>query len=323
MALTPESIVLKGPSLKPHEISLLYDFIMTTHGGFLERRPGAKVLSFSLPDTGAVGGRRCSLLCDLVCIEGNLIAIGNRLGKGARGSVFSSFNLTQGVSTAVKIIHGVVFPGTDDDLSARVKRQVSLTRNMSSQRRQVLGPFIVKDSPEDSPTGTIHVSYLFSMPIAIGPLLKFMKRGSVNFVRVARSLLKQLHVLHTLHGFVHMDVKTDNVLVTQEGHIFLADYGEARPMRSVMQPFVGFKRENHPHMPPEMFATSTGHEGDTCSLVVDHSVDIFSLGYMIRSMMSFLDVPESANLRKLLNAMLAVDPRVRPTPLQALAYSLP
>lgn len=321
-ALTPESIILKGPPLKDHEISLLYDFVMEHHGGLLYRRPGMKVLSLSLPDIGSsIIGRKCSLLCDLLCIEGNLIAIGGRLGKGTRGSVFSSFNLTQGIRTAVKKIDGVIFPGTDDDLNARVKRQISLTKNMSSQRRQVLGPFIVK-SVEDSLEGVCHVSYLFSMPIAIGSILKFMKEGALNFTRMMRSLLRQLNVLHTSHGFAHMDVKVDNVLVTEEGHIFLADYGEARPIGSLIEPFIGFMRENHPHMPPEIFAPQ-GARSSPDPIVVDHSIDIFSLGYMIRTIMKFLEIPESRNFEVLLNAMLSTDPRSRPTPVQALNYPLP
>ena len=320
-SLTPESIVLEGPPLKDHEISLLHDFIMMHHNGFLRRERGMKVLSFSLAGIGkSIGGRRCSLLCDLLCIEGNLIAIGDKLGKGTRGSVFSSFNLTQGVPTAVKKIHGVIFPGSGDELNTRVKHQVSLTRSMSSQRRQVLGPFIVREL-EDSLESVCHVSYLFSMPIAIGPILKFMMKDTINFTRVTRSLLKQLHTLHNSYGFAHMDVKTDNVLVTEEGHIFLADYGEARPMGSLIEPFVGFRRENHPHMPPEIFATS--EEARPPPLVVDHSIDIFSLGYMVSSMMNFLKIPESRNFRTLLHAMLSTDPRARPTPLKALAYPLP
>lgn len=48
---------------------------------------------------------------------------------------------------------------------------------------------------------------------------------------VAKAVLSALQHLHTKAGYAHRDVKPDNILLTADGHIYLADLGSAVQVR--------------------------------------------------------------------------------------------
>jgi serine/threonine-protein kinase OSR1/STK39 len=71
--------------------------------------------------------------------------------------------------------------------------------------------------------------------VSHGSVLNIMKyRDSNGFPEpiiaiIVHETLKGLDYLHN-HGMIHRDVKAGNILVSAEGHVFLADFGVSAPL---------------------------------------------------------------------------------------------
>jgi TolB-like protein len=73
------------------------------------------------------------------------------------------------------------------------------------------------------------------------------------------------------HGIIHRDVKTENMMLTGEGRVKLADFGLAKPRGSVQLTKTGSTLGTAAYMSPEQVR---GEE-------IDHRSDIFSLGVVL------------------------------------------
>ncbi|XP_068610728.1 membrane-associated tyrosine- and threonine-specific cdc2-inhibitory kinase [Brachionichthys hirsutus] len=140
-------------------------------------------------------------------------------------------------------------------------------------------------------------------------------------------LLSALQHLHS-HGFVHLDVKPANVLMTKSGRLKLGDFGLLLELSKKSREPLGCKvkeevQEGDPrYMAPELLRGEYGP-----------AADVFSLGVSILELACNIEVPNggegwqqlrqgclpteftrglSAELQTILGMMLAPDPSVRP-----------
>jgi serine/threonine-protein kinase len=94
----------------------------------------------------------------------------------------------------------------------------------------------------------------------------------------ALSLLRQIAAaLHCIHhrGYLHLDIKPENLLVQEDGHVLLIDFDLARPRRS--RPYTVRNLPGTPsYLPPEALAR---HQ-------VDERVDIYSFGVTAYEMLT-------------------------------------
>ncbi len=94
--------------------------------------------------------------------------------------------------------------------------------------------------------------------------------GPVAFVKAERMFRQLLEVLQVAHGagIVHRDVKPQNVRLTEDGRIFLLDFGSARLDASSQLTATGTSVGTPDYMAPELFAGP----------VYDPRVDLYGAG---------------------------------------------
>jgi eukaryotic-like serine/threonine-protein kinase len=123
--------------------------------------------------------------------------------------------------------------------------------------------------------------------------------GRVDCERLARELLEALDHIHSL-GILHRDVKPGNVLVDDEGHTKLIDFGIAQPADATSLTRTGLILGTERYIAPEV---RTGEPASERS-------DLYSCGVVLRSCLEAGG--GSAALRGLVEWLTSEDPRARP-----------
>jgi len=133
-------------------------------------------------------------------------------------------------------VHQVRKKNTNQIYAMKVMRKEYLvqTNNVSytiSERnimRNVRHPFVASLHYAFQTKGKVYLVMDF---LNGGPLLNHMRRAShlsEDFVRFyAAELILALEYLHSL-DIIHRDLKPENIMITQEGHLALADFGLAK-----------------------------------------------------------------------------------------------
>ncbi|MEZ4235114.1 MAG: serine/threonine-protein kinase [Myxococcota bacterium] len=142
--------------------------------------------------------------------------IGQAVGAGSSGTVFVAVDLETGERCAIKI--------REARNGERPVRFIAEARDMQRLRHPRLVP--VLDYGEDEER------YWYTMPLyARGCLRDRVKRGGpLGPDKALDWIFQVLEGLHAVHeaGLVHRDVKPHNVLVSDDDHALLADFGLAR-----------------------------------------------------------------------------------------------
>jgi serine/threonine-protein kinase len=146
-------------------------------------------------------------------------AVEGRIARGGMASVYAATDLRLERRVAVKVMH----PGLaeDDEFFARFIREARAAARLSH-------PDVV--SVYDQGTDGGHV-FLVMEHVAGSTLRQLLReRGSLS---VGEALAVMDHVLAALGaahaaGLVHRDVKPENVLITPDGRVKVADFGLAR-----------------------------------------------------------------------------------------------
>lgn len=177
------------------------------------------------------------------------ITFSSPLGKGAYGEVYAG-RTASGALVAVKreqVFDGGVSGSFPPELAKRVFREIVISRHLSSPRSGTAHPNMVPlldvrgASPLPSPNAFVHLVFAHA-----GVSLKKLREDnkevlSLDEVRdLAWQLLQAVHYMHQA-GFVHRDIKSDNVLLARlpapemggvrTWRLALCDLGLARSMR--------------------------------------------------------------------------------------------
>lgn len=194
---------------------------------------------------------------------GGLI-IGEMLGRGAMGEVFSAEQVALKRPVAVKRIAGHLVG--QEGVLARFEREAQCIAKIQHQNVLAVYDFgSHKDHADDE-------HWLLVMELVAGG------RSARNYVNKARvdwklvtSIVAQVAeglAVANEYGIVHRDIKPDNIMVTSRGVAKLADFGLAKAADSQGMTMDGSLLGTPHYMPPEAC------QGDP----VDHSGDIYSLG---------------------------------------------
>ncbi|MDE3246993.1 MAG: serine/threonine protein kinase, partial [Acidobacteriota bacterium] len=140
------------------------------------------------------------------------------IGRGSMGVVYQAQDPLLKRSVAVKIMQGK--RADDSDTIARFKREAEISAKLNHPN--IITIYDVGVDPAVGP--------FLTMEYIVGASLARIIRMELPVDEVMRLLLQAMSALQAAHvaGIVHRDVKPENMLVSQTGHLKLMDFGLAR-----------------------------------------------------------------------------------------------
>ncbi|ORX91461.1 hypothetical protein K493DRAFT_50780 [Basidiobolus meristosporus CBS 931.73] len=143
--------------------------------------------------------------------------LGDRIGKGAFGSVYRGLNLHNGEVVAIKQIKLTNIPSTELDV---IMMEIDLLKKLKHQNIVKYGGFI---KTEDH----LNIILEYCENGSLKTISKRFGKFPENLVAVyVTQVLEGLFYLHE-QGVIHRDIKCANILSTKDGKVKLADFGVA------------------------------------------------------------------------------------------------
>jgi len=182
----------------------------------------------------------------------------------------------------------VVYEGTDTRLERRVALKVMHTGMASDpvfvesfvrEARSAAAlshPNIVAVHDQGTDSGEIYLVMEFVTGSTLRDLLRARGRLSVNeALDVLEPVLDALSAAHAA-GLAHRDVKPENILITSDGRIKVADFGLARAVSGATQATRGVVIGTVAYLAPEQVQGGTGNERS----------DVYSAGVLLFEMLT-------------------------------------
>src|SRR4051812_32864521 len=252
--------------------------------------------------------------------------IRRRLAVGGMATVYAAIDTRLDRPVAVKVMHPAL--AADEEFVARFRREAKAAARLSS-------PTVVNVTDQGQDGGTVFLV----MELVEGRTLRDRLRSEgplppAEALAVLDPVLEALAVAHAA-GYVHRDVKPENVLIADDGRIKVGDFGLARAVdASPLTATTGLLLGTVAYLAPEqvrrgvadartdvyasgvlLYEILTGRppfEGDTAlSVAYQHLHDRVPAPSTLRS-----DVPEE--LDELVRAATEPDPDDRPVDAEAL-----
>jgi predicted Ser/Thr protein kinase len=182
------------------------------------------------------------------------------LGRGGMGSVYLATHERLGRRVALKVIAPEL--AHDDDFRARFLREARLAASLDH-------PHVVPVYDADEVDRVLFIAMRYVRGSTLQQLLRDSGPLSVaETVRIVEQVGSALDAAHAA-GLVHRDVKPANVLLAEpDGHVYLGDFGLAKPMSSASTTRTGFFLGTADYSAPEQI------EGRP----LDARADVYSLG---------------------------------------------
>lgn len=196
---------------------------------------------------------------------------GDLIGEGVYGKVYQAMNLDTGELIAVKSYVLSNSERNSEKELRSIKHELKILKSLNHVN--VIKYFQV-DYDESSNVVDIVMEYVPSG--AMNTLLNKYKKFSEPVIRnYTKQLLEGLHYLHS-NEIIHRDLKSANILITENSTLKLTDFGCSRRFDSE----VGFQSQSFKGSPYWMAPEVVTREGHS------FSADIWSLGCLMIEMAS-------------------------------------
>ena len=144
-----------------------------------------------------------------------------RLGAGGMGEVLLAYDERLGRSVAIKRLHPGGGPGADERRQ-RLRREARAAARLSHPAIVQVHD-VVFEADSDAVVMEFVPGRTLARELAAGRI------GGARAVRLARQVAEGLAAAHA-RGFVHRDLKAENVMVTPEGTAKILDFGLAKDL---------------------------------------------------------------------------------------------
>jgi len=194
------------------------------------------------------------------------------IGRGAMGVVYRAFDPKIHRTVAIKTISlAGQDAGHEKEYRERFAQEAQAAGRLSHP-----GIVTIFDAAEDSET---HEPYLVMEYVAGKSLSKILSEANDKLplnaaVQFAQEIAEALDCAHS-QGVIHRDIKPANILVTEDGHAKIADFGVARLNQELVTQ-TGMVVGSPAYMAPEQMV---GKPADARS-------DLFSVGVILYSMIT-------------------------------------
>jgi serine/threonine-protein kinase len=193
--------------------------------------------------------------------------IGERIARGGMASVFLGHDERLDRAVAIKVMHAGL--GDDEEFSQRFEREARAAAKLNHR-----GVVAVFDQGRDG-----DVTYLV-MEYVPGRTLRDVMRAEtpmapLRALRLLAEVLTALSAAHRAH-LVHRDVKPENVLITPDGEVKVADFGLARAVSAATTATGGTLIGTVSYLAPEIVV----NEG------ADARSDVYACGALLYEMLT-------------------------------------
>ena len=191
------------------------------------------------------------------------------IGKGAMGVVYKGYDPVLERSVALKTVRKEL---VDEKLAEQI---IARFKNEALASGRLNHPAIVGiyDYGENKQLAYIAMEYVQGRGLR-DFLARQERFGLQDVMSIMSRLLDALHYAHE-HGVVHRDIKPQNIIMTPDGRLKVADFGIARIDRSNLTQ-VGSIMGTPAYMSPEQYA---GQQ-------VDRRSDVFSCGVVLYELLT-------------------------------------
>jgi tetratricopeptide (TPR) repeat protein/tRNA A-37 threonylcarbamoyl transferase component Bud32 len=196
------------------------------------------------------------------------------LGAGGMGVVYQAWDSELGVAVALKVIRPDVMasdPTLAQEVERRFKRELLLAR-------QVTHKHVVRIHDIGQVDGIKYISMPYIEGKDLASVLQERGRLPVpEALKIAREVVEGLVAAHEA-GVVHRDLKPENVMIDQDGHALIMDFGISRSVSTsaATATAAGAIVGTLEYMAPEQ---ARGQP-------VDQRADLYALGLMLHDMLA-------------------------------------
>ena len=190
------------------------------------------------------------------------------LGRGGMGAVYKGFQTELERPVAIKILPAEV--AADEEFVTRFKREARTVARLQH-------PCIVAiHDYGQTREGHLYFVMEFIDGTTLREVLRARRLMAEETLGTVSQICDALDVAHK-QGVVHCDVKPENILITGDGHVRLADFGLARPPQADDDVRTGA----HAVMGTPAYMAPEQQAGEA-----DHRSDIYALGVMLYEMLT-------------------------------------
>lgn len=219
-------------------------------------------------------------------------AIGREVGRGGMGAVYEAEQISLGRKVAIKVLRfGSV---SDSEAINRFKREAETVANLHHTN-------IVPIFSVGSDDGVSYYAMQFIEGNSLDRIVKDNEHG-ISAKTVADWGLQAAEALAHAHQreVIHRDVKPSNLLLDEEGRIWLTDFGLAKRLDDVTLSMTGALLGTPRYMSPEQAESATKQ--------IDHRTDIYSLGATLYELATGRPVFSSETPLGVINQIIHAEP---------------